>query len=437
MRRHERWVRSPFSEDTANCTRYRSERHTCKAFHDLCEHHVSTSSLQKVKKAITRECARCGCSSPFDRYGDRICWCDSCQKGCQPVACKETVQAKPALTSESFSSWKRLISGLFNPPSSAPTRKQRQGRTLCASTTEVLHWVRLHPTNALRPAPDQQRQWLLSQAPAHQLTLSFQHVQMEALNRSRWERQMRSRWSRLSLSLCALQCRNIRRDALRKKSAARAAPPLPPPAADLNRLPSEGFARTTEDEAVLAEQLGLDLATYQMLRQLEQRDILPEDYDLLGRLDESLKPKTLDPDDLARFETRTYTAPLRPVAQHTNATSADFGHNFWQLPLEALPPSPGIATADAGCYGSTFWKLPMRCLEDDGTSSTSTCVSDGPSSPGNGESIFNVCGVCLVDLEGGEEIRILPCGHLFHRECIDHWLLNCSIACPVDKRDVI
>merc|ERR1711907_686057 len=102
----------------------------------------------------------------------------------------------------------------------------------------------------------------------------------------------------------------------RKKSAARASrvssyrssPPLPPPAADLNRLPSEGFARTTEDEAVLAEQLGLDLATYRMLRQLEQRDILPEDYDLLGRLDESLKPKTLDPDDLARFETRTYTA---------------------------------------------------------------------------------------------------------------------------------
>merc|ERR1711907_98303 len=147
--------------------------------------------------------------------------------------------------------------GLFNLTSPAPTRKQRQGRTLYASTTEVLHWVRLHPTNALRPAPDQQRQWLMSQAPAHQLTLSFQHVQMEALNGSRWERQMRSRWSRLSLSLCALQCRNIRRDALRKKSAARAArvssnrssPPLPPPAADLNGLPSEGFARTTEDEA--------------------------------------------------------------------------------------------------------------------------------------------------------------------------------------------
>merc|ERR1739848_870333 len=33
------------------------------------------------------------------------------------------------------------------------------------------------------------------------------------------------------------------------------------------------------------------------------------------------------------------------------------------------------------------------------------------------------CGVCLLEFEEGDELRtLLPCGHRFHRECIDNWL---------------
>ncbi|KAK4437191.1 RING-H2 finger protein ATL13 [Sesamum alatum] len=41
------------------------------------------------------------------------------------------------------------------------------------------------------------------------------------------------------------------------------------------------------------------------------------------------------------------------------------------------------------------------------------------------------CAVCLESFRGGEKCRILPkCGHCFHAECIDSWLLK-TAACPV------
>merc|ERR1711943_111348 len=64
---------------------------------------------------------------------------------------------------------------------------------------------------------------------------------------------------------------------------------------------------TADEELAMAEQLGLDIATYRMLRQLEEREILPEDYDLLGRLDEAVKPATLSLEELYRFPTKVHS----------------------------------------------------------------------------------------------------------------------------------
>jgi hypothetical protein len=39
--------------------------------------------------------------------------------------------------------------------------------------------------------------------------------------------------------------------------------------------------------------------------------------------------------------------------------------------------------------------------------------------------------VCLNEYEAGETLRVLPCTHRFHVECIDRWLLTQSCTCPL------
>merc|ERR1719296_490635 len=43
------------------------------------------------------------------------------------------------------------------------------------------------------------------------------------------------------------------------------------------------------------------------------------------------------------------------------------------------------------------------------------------------------CSICCEPLLPGEEVRRLPCFHLFHRACIDRWL-RVKPTCPLDNQ---
>jgi len=45
------------------------------------------------------------------------------------------------------------------------------------------------------------------------------------------------------------------------------------------------------------------------------------------------------------------------------------------------------------------------------------------------------CMICLSDFESGDEVRELPCGHIFHASCVDEWLRRCT-DCPICKANV-
>lgn len=371
---------------------------------------------------------------------DRICWCDTCKVtgcSCAPLDDASQVQSS-SVPSNAYThpdDWERLVKRALQTNHEVHhavclSRKQLRMRRLQPSAADIRRWSHLHGFDEEKGIIDEHRAMLVSQAPPQHLTLSYQHAHLQVLDATRWERKMRSRWNRLCLTMCMLHRRKARHNAIkdflpafyeRRQShnewGADSFSPWRRPAL-YERRPShnEWGASRPEDDESLATALGLDVATYRMLRQLEQRDIVPEDYELLGRLDEAVKPTTLQLEDILRFETRKYLAPV-PACN----ASLEFGFDFWRLPLPLLPEDePSIAA-----YGIDFWRLPVAQLEDCSRDS----VLDEPSSQ-------YLCGVCLVDFDNDDELRVLPCGHVFHKDCIDHWLLNSSTQCPIDKTEL-
>ncbi|XP_065012901.1 probable E3 ubiquitin-protein ligase RHA1A [Musa acuminata AAA Group] len=59
-----------------------------------------------------------------------------------------------------------------------------------------------------------------------------------------------------------------------------------------------------------------------------------------------------------------------------------------------------------------------------------------PPATRNGSHEAAECVFCLCDIEEGEEIRELRCRHLFHRSCLDRWLVRRRATCPL-CRDVL
>jgi hypothetical protein len=45
------------------------------------------------------------------------------------------------------------------------------------------------------------------------------------------------------------------------------------------------------------------------------------------------------------------------------------------------------------------------------------------------------CCVCIMDIAKGKDTIMLPCGHMFHADCIKKWLGN-KCSCPVCRFDL-
>ena len=47
------------------------------------------------------------------------------------------------------------------------------------------------------------------------------------------------------------------------------------------------------------------------------------------------------------------------------------------------------------------------------------------------------CRICLEYYIPGEELRMLPCFHRYHKPCVDTWLTRMSSKCPICKTSII
>ena len=46
------------------------------------------------------------------------------------------------------------------------------------------------------------------------------------------------------------------------------------------------------------------------------------------------------------------------------------------------------------------------------------------------------CAICTDGLAGGDDVKVLPCGHVFHEGCVVPWLTQHSSFCPVCRASV-
>jgi hypothetical protein len=47
------------------------------------------------------------------------------------------------------------------------------------------------------------------------------------------------------------------------------------------------------------------------------------------------------------------------------------------------------------------------------------------------------CAICLDEFENNEKVRVLPCKHRFHQDCLVPWLTERHSSCPLCKFDVM
>ena len=87
--------------------------------------------------------------------------------------------------------------------------------------------------------------------------------------------------------------------------------------------------------------------------------------------------------------------------------------------LEVLPPN-----VPRGVDPDTIRNLPTRTFQPSSSSSD-----------GNNAKTDDKCSICLCQYEAGEEVKMLPCLHSYHGQCIDRWLQQ-SNACPVCKHNI-
>ena len=102
--------------------------------------------------------------------------------------------------------------------------------------------------------------------------------------------------------------------------------------------------------------------------------------------------------------------------------------NQKEVDIEMAPPTSAAAQDKSK---STTADVTEADQEVSGAVATNTSNADGTDEAGQ-----LGCSICTEDFNKGEEVRLLPCNHKFHPECVDPWLLNVSGTCPLCRIDL-
>jgi len=158
--------------------------------------------------------------------------------------------------------------------------------------------------------------------------------------------------------------------------------------------------------ARMSETAGFSVSS--RLRELQFRELTPEDYEVLQQLDEIHRQQR---------------------AEEGVSSSGSVSNDRWNRSGSVSGlfdlDGPNLAAANRlQSRRSSQWR---RVLRPD-------ALLPAPESGGwKGED----CAICLDCLKDSETVCALPrCGHTFHRTCIEGWLTQGKPACPLDNMEV-
>ena len=111
-------------------------------------------------------------------------------------------------------------------------------------------------------------------------------------------------------------------------------------------------------------------------------------------------------------------------------------HELQSIPndreLEANPNPPPLMTPPANQVKDS--ESVHDVAPDNNSGQTMAPASQGAdvsSSSANQDDHVLGCSICTEDFLVGEDVRVLPCDHKFHPQCVDPWLTNVSGTCPL------
>ncbi|KAG0217751.1 hypothetical protein B0O80DRAFT_435808 [Mortierella sp. GBAus27b] len=136
--------------------------------------------------------------------------------------------------------------------------------------------------------------------------------------------------------------------------------------------------------------------------------------------------KTLDKCDLDQFPVRVFSQ-VNSSAGSTSATAAS---------TSGCKESKGVSETSSQSKSSDAKPNPLSRLKSNRSVRSVSALASAEAldvGAGTTEAVNDTCAICIEEFVEGDEVRILPCHHDFHSECIDPWLTRKSATCPLCK----